>query len=179
MNIEEKIEDSKVVYEGVFINVERLTVTLPDGRKGERDVVRHPGAVAVLALNDNGDILMERQYRVPIDQVIYEIPAGKVDPDEDPTASAQRELQEETGYTAGEILRVGEIILAAGYSDEIIEIFIARDLTLGESRMDEDEFLEHEFIPKEKVLQMIKTGEIKDSKTICAMLYLQLQSDSI
>lgn len=174
MGIEEKITGAKTVYKGIFLNVERLTVTLPNGETGERDVIRHPGAVAILALNNKGDILIEKQYRAALDRVILEIPAGKLDRGEDPMAAATRELKEETGFTAGKIRKLGDIALAAGYSDEIISIYLAEDLIEGENNLDTDEFLEIGFIPREKVIELIKNGEIIDSKTICAMKYLEI-----
>ncbi len=174
MGIEEKITGAKTVYKGIFLNVERLTVTLPNGETGERDVIRHPGAVAILALNNKGDILIEKQYRAALDRIILEIPAGKLDRGEDPMAAATRELKEETGFTAGKIRKLGDIALAAGYSDEIISIYLAEDLIEGENNLDTDEFLEIGFIPREKVIELIKNGEIIDSKTICAMKYLEI-----
>ncbi|MFB0919110.1 MAG: NUDIX hydrolase [Clostridiaceae bacterium] len=175
MGIEEKINGAKTVYKGIFLNVERLSVTLPNGEKGERDVIRHPGAVAILAVNKNGDILIEKQYRAALNKVILEIPAGKLDPGEDPMNAAIRELKEETGYSAGSIKKLGDIALAAGYSDEIISIYLAQDLVAGSNNLDIDEFLEIDFYPKKKILEQIKNGEIIDSKTICAMTYLELE----
>lgn len=172
MDISERIDSEKTVYKGIFLKVVRTSVTLPDGNKSERDIVRHPGAVAVLAINQNGEILLERQYRTALDKVILEIPAGKKEDGEDSFETARRELMEETGYRAGRMARLGETVLAAGYSDEVIEIFMAEDLTEGETGMDDDEFLEMEFVSRDKIKKLIMDGTIIDSKTIVSMFYL-------
>ena len=173
-NIKEIIISSEQAFKGDFLRIERVTVELPDGKVATRDIVRHPGAVAILALNEAGDILLERQYRTALDEVILEIPAGKVDPGEDRKLTAARELEEETGFTAKELIFLGEVILAAGYSDEKISIYLARDLVCGQEKPDVDEFLEWKFIPQAQVFDLIRENKIQDSKTIAAMLYLKL-----
>lgn len=172
--MKEIIKSNEAVYRGDFLTVDRVRVELPDGREGIRDIVRHPGAVAILAINDAGEILLERQYRTALDEIILEIPAGKVDPSEDRTGAARRELEEETGYLCRELVYLGDVVLAAGYSDEKISIYLATGLGQGTQCHDEDEFLEWDFFPREQVLQMIRDNQIQDSKTICAMMYLAI-----
>lgn len=172
--MKEIIKSSTQVFEGDFLKVDRVLVELPDGQEGVRDIVRHPGAVAVLALNEADEVLLETQYRTALDEVILEIPAGKVDALEDRMAAAKRELEEETGFTAKELTLLGDVALAAGYSDEKITIYLARQLMPGKHKRDADEFLEWQFVPRAKVLQMIRQNIIQDSKTICAMFFLEL-----
>lgn len=176
--MKEIIKSKEQVYQGKIFNVERVLVELPNGREGNRDIVRHPGAVAILAVNDNNEILMEKQYRIALDQVIFEIPAGRVDSEEEREAAAIRELQEETGFTTQNIEFLGDVALAAGYSDEVISIYLARELVAGSEKPDEDEFLEWEFIPKDRVMELIRSNFIQDSKTICAMYYLEMNMKS-
>ncbi|KAF5038632.1 NUDIX hydrolase [Proteiniclasticum sp. QWL-01] len=173
--MKEIIKKQEQVFQGDFLKVDRVLVELPNGREGIRDIVRHPGAVAVLAINDEDEILLEYQYRTALDEVILEIPAGKVDPAEDRTAAAHRELEEETGFSARSMEYLGDVALAAGYSDEKISLYLARGLSEGQEHRDEDEFLEWEFVPRSQVLEWIRTNQIQDSKTICAMFYLSLR----
>lgn len=175
-NIREIIISNDQVFEGDFLKVDRVTVELPDGKTGIRDIVRHPGAVAILALNEVGDILLERQYRTALDEVILEIPAGKVDPGEDRKLAAARELEEETGFIPTELDFLGDVILAAGYSDEKISLYLAKGLIKGSEKLDADEFLDWKFMPQLEVLDLIRANKIQDSKTIAAMLYLTLGS---
>lgn len=174
--LKEIIKRKEQIFQGEIFNVERVVVELPNGQEGIRDIVRHPGAVAILAVNDNGDILLEKQYRTALDQIIFEIPAGKVDLGEDRETAALRELEEETGYSAQNIEFLGDVALAAGYSDEVISVYLAQGLIAGKDKPDEDEFLEWEFIPKDMVMELIRANFIKDSKTICAMLYWEMKT---
>lgn len=174
--MKEIIKSSTQVFEGDFLKVDRVLVELPNGQEGVRDIVRHPGAVAVLALNDQDEILLETQYRTALDEVILEIPAGKVDALEDRSAAALRELEEETGFIAEELTFLGDVALAAGYSDEKITIYLARRLKQGKEKRDADEFLEWQFVPRHKVIDMIRENRIQDSKTICALFFLELSA---
>lgn len=173
--MKEIIKSKEQVYQGKIFNVERVLVELPNGQDGIRDILRHPGAVAILAVNDDNEILMEKQYRTALDRVIFEIPAGKVDPGEERASTAIRELEEETGFTTQNIELLGDVALAAGYSDEVISIYLAKDLVAGSDKPDDDEFLEWEFIPKDMVMELIRSNFIQDSKTICAMLYFEMR----
>jgi ADP-ribose pyrophosphatase len=134
--------ESKQVYQGHFLDVRRDRVALPDGSTSHREFIRHPGAVMVVPLLDDGRLLMERQYRYPMARVMLEFPAGKLDAGEDPRVCGQRELLEETGYSAAEWAYAGVLHNAIAYSDEGIHIFFARGLTRGEQKLDEGEFLE-------------------------------------
>eukprot|EP01137_Pigoraptor_chileana_P025120 Opistho-2@94115 len=138
---EERIESSSV-YEGHFLKVKRDRVRLPDGREAAREYIVHPGAVMIIPLLDDGRLLMERQYRYPMARVMLEFPAGKLDAGEAPLVCAQRELLEETGYSAREWAYAGLLHNAIAYSDEGIHILFARGLSSGERQLDEGEFLD-------------------------------------
>jgi ADP-ribose pyrophosphatase len=159
------------VFEGTLLKVHRDTVRLPDGSQGTREYIKHPGAVAVIALTDDRQILLERQYRDPPRREFIEIPAGKLEPGEPHLATAQRELLEETGYRAQEWTRLCAIDTAIGYTDERIELFLARNLTLGERKLDPGEFLEVFFKPLDEALAMVRDGRISDVKTVAAILW--------
>ena len=133
---------SKLVYDGKLLKVRSDTVRLPDGGTAEREFIEHPGAVAVIALTDAGELVMERQYRYPLGRDMIEIPAGKIDTGEDPLATARRELKEETGYTAARWRHVATIHIAIAYSNERIEIYLAKELKHEGAKLDDEEFLE-------------------------------------
>lgn len=156
-----------------FLDVRRDTVCLPSGREGEREYIVHPGAVLVLPLLDNGNLVLERQFRYPLKQVFIELPAGKIDPQEAPLITGQRELLEETGYQAGEWIRLGAFHPCIGYSDEIIHIYLARGLQAGQHKRDSDEALELFEASLDDCLAMVQRGEISDGKTIIALYWLE------
>ena len=145
-------------------------VRLPDGAESTREYINHPGAVAIVALFDDGRVLLERQYRYPQGREFIEIPAGKRDPGEAHLATAKRELLEETGYTAAEWTRIGVIHTAIAYTNEAIELFVAKKLTEGERQLDAGEFLEIFTVPFAQAVAMIASGEITDAKTTTALL---------
>ena len=179
MNLEEKELSREYIYKGKIINMRRDTALLPDGREAFREVVEHPGGVAVAALTENDEILMVRQFRYPYKEVILEIPAGKrTSREEAPIECGRRELREETGAVAENFFSLGELYPTPGYVDEVIYIFGATDLTFGEQDTDEDEFLEFIRIPLEKAVEMVLSGEIKDAKTQTAVLKLKLLRDN-
>jgi ADP-ribose pyrophosphatase len=161
------------VFEGTLLKVHRDTVRLPDGSQGTREYIKHPGAVAVIALTDDRQILLERQYRYPSRREFIEIPAGKLEPGEPHLATAKRELLEETGYRAAEWTRLCVLDTAIGYTDERIELFLARQLTQGERKLDPGEFLEVFFTPFDEALAMVRDGRISDVKTIAAILWVK------
>ena len=165
--------DGGVVYDGHFLKVERDRIKLPDGSTSQREFIRHPGAVVILPLLPDGRILLERQFRYPNAQVFIEFPAGKIDPGEDPLATAKRELEEETGYTAAKWRFVCTIHNAIAYSDEHLELFLAEDLSAGEQKLDEGEFLETFSVTLPELLDMVKRGEITDVKTIIGTFWLE------
>ena len=151
------------IFDGVILNVKRDTVRLPDGSSSAREVIRHVGAVCVIPLTDDGEVIVERQYRYPVDRVMSEIPAGKLDSrEEERLHAAQRELWEETGITADRWTDMGLYFPAAAYSDEKITMYLAQGLHLGEQHLDENEFLNFSFIPMEEVVDKILQGEITD-----------------
>ena len=162
-----------VLARGNFLDVRRDQVRLPGGGLASREYVVHPGAVAVLPILDDGRLLLERQFRYPVGRVMLEIPAGKLDAGEAPLDCARRELREETGYTAREWARAGEIHNAAAYSDEVIHLWFARGLSAGERSLDEGEFIELCPLGIDDYDAKAASGEITDVKTLIALQWLQ------
>jgi ADP-ribose pyrophosphatase len=169
----ERMLDSTEVYRGNFLQVRRDRVVLPDCSTASREYIRHPGAVMVVPLLSDGRLLMERQYRYPLGRVMLEFPAGKLDAGEDPLACGQRELFEETGYSAAEWAHAGVLHNAIAYSDEGIHIFFARGLKRGEQKLDEGEFLELVTHTVAELDQLAARGELTDAKTLIGLLWLQ------
>jgi ADP-ribose pyrophosphatase len=165
--------DGELAYDGHFLKVSRDRIKLPDGSETVRELIRHPGAVVILPQLADGRVLLERQFRYPNDRVFIEFPAGKIDPGEDPLACAKRELEEETGYSAAEWNFVCTIHNAIAYSDEHLDIFLARDLKEGQAKLDEGEFLELFSATIPELLDMVKRGEITDVKTIIGTFWLE------
>jgi len=161
------------VFDGKLLKVHRDRVRLPDGGEGVREYIRHPGACAIVPLFDDGRVLLERQFRYPHGREFIEIPAGKLEPGEPHLETAKRELLEETGYTAREWTRIGVIHPAIAYTDEAIELYVARKLEKRERNLDEGEFLELVILPLAEALAMIRDGRITDAKTVAALLLLQ------
>ena len=162
---------SQEIFDGFILHVKKDTVTLPDGSPAFREIIRHVGAVCVIPLTENGEAVVERQYRYPIDQVITEIPAGKLDSrEEDPLSAAKRELREETGYTADEWTFLGDFYGAPAYSDERIRMYMARKLHAGERHLDSDEFLDVCTVPLSELVGEVMGCRITDAKTQTAVL---------
>lgn len=166
----EKTLSEKHIYSGKIINVDSLEVLLPDGKKATRDIITHPGASVVVPISDSGEVYMVRQYRKPIEQETLEVPAGKLDPGEEPIECAKRELTEETGLTAKKVKHLVSVYSTPGFSNEILHIYAATELTEGEAHADEDEFISSERIPVNKLVDMVLKHEITDSKTIIGIL---------
>jgi len=160
------------IYSGIFLDMKRDQVSLPDGNQAVREYLTHPGAVAIVAVLDDGRVLMERQYRYPIAKACLEIPAGKLDPKEDHLLCAQRELAEETGYTAKKWSFICRIHPVISYSTEFIDIYLAEGLLSGKSHLDEEEFLDVFAAPLEQLLEWVEQGEITDVKTTIATYWL-------
>lgn len=159
------------VFTGVILDVNKDTVRLPNGKTATRELIRHVGAVCVVPLTDDGKVIMERQFRYPMDEVIYEIPAGKLDSkSENPELAARRELREETGYIPGKMTHLGLFYPAAAYSDERINMYLATELEKGETELDEDEFLDIEEVPLDELVKLIADGKVPDGKTQAAIM---------
>ncbi len=173
MDLTEKTVDSRLMYDGNFINVRKDTVMLPDGSTSTREYINHPGAVAVLAMLDNGKLVMERQYRYPARREFVELPAGKIDAGEDILVTAQRELLEETGYVASEWVHLTTAWPCIGYADERIEYFLARGLRHEGRDLDDGEFLEVFELSLAEAIEWTRLGRINDSKTIVGLFWLE------
>jgi ADP-ribose pyrophosphatase len=162
---------SKTVYRGNLLHVLEDEVKLPDGKTARREYIRYPGAVMMVPFLDPQTVVLERQFRYPLGRHFYEIPAGKIDRGEDLLAAARRELREECGYEAGEWRRLATIHPCIGYSDESIELYLARDLTHVGHAPDEEEFLEVVNVGFAEALDWIRDGRITDQKTIIGLLW--------
>ena len=164
---------SQELLRGHFLHAMRDTVRLPDGKEAFREYVIHPGAVMVVAELPDGRLVLERQFRYPVKAVMVEFPAGKLDPGEDSLVCAQRELLEETGYTARQWARAGVLHPVISYSTEFIDIWFARELTAGERKLDAGEFLDVFSASADELLQWCRDGRITDAKTLTGVLWLQ------
>ena len=161
------------VFDGALLKVQRDIVRLPDGGTAVREYIRHPGAVAIVPLFDDGRVLLERQFRYPHRREFIEVPAGKLDPGEPQLETAKRELMEETGYSAGEWKRIGVIHTAIAYTDEGIDLFVARKLQKdGTAQLDPGEFVETLTVPFDEAIAMVRDGRITDAKSVAALLWV-------
>ena len=172
-SLAETVLASQQVFKGGFLDIRRDTVQLPDGQSAMREYVVHPGACVVIALLDDGNVVLERQFRYPVGREMIEFPAGKLDPHEDPLLCALRELREETGYSASEWAYGGCMHLAIAYSTEIIHIYFVRGLVLGERALDEGEFLEVFTAPAQQLIAWCADGTVTDAKSVTCALHLQ------
>ena len=170
MNLNEQPLSADYKYRGRINNLRVDTALLPNGSSATREVVEHPGGVCVAALTEDGCLLFVRQFRYPYQKVLLELPAGKLDPGEDPLEAGKRELREETGAEAARYESLGELYPSPGYCGEIIHLYAATGLTFGQMSPDEDEFLEVEKIPLEEAARMVLDNEIADAKTQAAVL---------
>jgi ADP-ribose diphosphatase len=171
-DLDETFLQGEQVFSGRLLKVYRDRVRLPDGSEAVREYIRHPGAVAIVALLDDGRVLLERQHRYPLRRDFVEIPAGKLEPGEGHLETGKRELLEETGYVAKEWRRLGLIHNAIGYSDEGIEIWLARGLEMRGQQLAEGEFLEVFSLPLKEAQAMARDGRITDAKTIAGLLWV-------
>lgn len=166
----EKTLSAQTVYTGSFFSIDQELVELPNGSTSSREILHHPGAVAIVALTADGKVVLERQFRASVKQELLEIPAGKMEPGEDPGLAARRELLEETGYEAAHWERVAELLPAPGYSDQVLHLFFATGLTQHAAKPDADEFIELAYWELEALVQAIAAGRIVDAKTAAAVL---------
>jgi ADP-ribose pyrophosphatase len=164
---------SESVYDGHFLKVRRDEIRLPSGKLAQREYIVHPGAVMIVPIADDGQLVVERQHRYPLDRVLLEFPAGKLDPDETTLHCAQRELREETGFQAREWAYAGRLHNAPAYSNEFIDIWFARGLVAGAQQLDDGEFLEVQTMAEATLFAMAASGELTDAKTMVALLKLQ------
>lgn len=170
-DLKEKQESSSLIYQGKILSLYKDDVRLPNGEKGVREYIRHVGAACIVPVKENGNVIIEKQFRYPFDTVLTEVPAGKLDSkNEDPEKAALRELQEETGYIAKKLIYLGDFYPTCAYSDENIRMYLATDLIKGETHLDDDEFLGVEEKPLEFLIDDVMSGKIKDGKTQTALL---------
>ena len=175
-DLHEEVIDSEIAWRGKIFDIERLQVRLPNGHTSVRDVVRHRGAAAVVALTTSGKIALVRQYRTSLGRVTVEIPAGKLDPGEDPLECAKRELKEETGFVAGRIAYLTTIATSCGFADELIHIYLATQLSFEGARPDDDEFLNVDLVPVGELVDAVLDGKIEDAKTVVGALACEVMS---
>lgn len=173
MQFYEKTLNTTSIYQGKIISVEVAEVELPNGKRAVRELVRHPGAVAIIPFTDEGRLVLVRQFRKPLDKEIFEIPAGKLEKGEDPSVTAQRELVEETGYHAEKMRLVTSFYTSPGFADEILYIFEAEGIKEGQKRTEEDEFVETYIFTLEEALDLMASQKIHDAKTAFAIMYWQ------
>ncbi|MCS6775792.1 MAG: NUDIX hydrolase [Chloroherpetonaceae bacterium] len=169
----ETVIDSVSLYTGRVVHLRVDTVRLPDGRDAQREIVVHRGATCIVPVQSDGTVLLVRQFRLAAGRALLEIPAGTLEPGEDPLACAQRELQEETGYRAGRMQPLFQAYLAPGYSTELIHAFLATELTPVASRADPDEILQLVPISLDRIAESIRDGVLQDAKSIAALLMAQ------
>ncbi|MCL1895115.1 MAG: NUDIX hydrolase [Clostridiales bacterium] len=170
MVVEEKTLSSEMIYEGAILNLRRDKVSVKGGRASYREVVEHGGGVVIVGVTREGRIPMVRQYRKPAEQVMFELPAGKLEKGEDPEEAALREFREETGYTAGRMRHLSSFYPTVGYSEEILHVYLAEGLAPGETDFDENESIEIEEWLPEELYGLIGAGGMNDGKTILAVL---------
>ncbi|WLD91905.1 NUDIX hydrolase [Alkalihalobacillus sp. AL-G] len=173
--LEEKTLSTKVLYNGKIIDLVLEEVELPNGNRSQREVVKHPGAVAILAINPENKIVLVKQYRKPLNRSIIEIPAGKLEKGESPESCARRELEEETGFRIDRLTHIQSFYTSPGFADEIVHIYFADSLKKGTVQLDEDEFVDLMEVSLDEALELMKSNEIYDAKTAFAIQFLQLK----
>ncbi|WHY90413.1 NUDIX hydrolase [Neobacillus cucumis] len=176
-NLEEKTIHSEEIFSGKVVSLQIQEVELPNGKKAKREIIKHPGAVAIIAITNENKIVMVEQYRKALERTIVEIPAGKLEKGEDPALCAHRELEEETSYVCESLELLTSFYTSPGFADEIIHVYLAKGLSKKENSaaLDEDEFVNIEELTLDEAIQYMKDQKIYDAKTIYAIQYLQLQ----
>lgn len=169
MKLMEKTIASETIYDGKIITVKKDNVLLEDGNEAIREIVVHHGGVCIIPITDDNMVYIVRQYRYAFQKVLLEFPAGKLEKDEDPILAAHRELEEEIGVKATELIDIGEMYPSCGYLTEIIHLYVAKGLVRSKQKLDEDEFLDVEKIPFSELEKLVLSGEVKDGKTIVGM----------
>ena len=177
-NLTEKTLARSTAFQGCLLRLDVDTVQLPDGNTAPREYIRHPGGVGVVALTENKEVLLVRQYRYPYAEILTEIPAGKRDPGEEPLVTGMRELEEETGYRAATYTPLGTLYPTPGCCDEVVYLYLATDLTAADAHPDQDEFLEVERCPLDEMVARVLAGEITDAKTQIGILKTKLLLDN-
>lgn len=177
MELTEKILSEKRIYDGKIVNFKVMTAELEDGSVAEREIVEHNGGVCIVSIDENNDVLMVKQFRVPFERVLLEAPAGKLEKGEDIFEAAKREFNEETGYKANKLTYMGEFYPSVGFLTEKIHIYIAEELTQDCQHLDSDEFLNVEKYNLNDLYEMVLKNEIKDSKTVIAIMLLKNYKD--
>lgn len=172
MDLKEKKLESTEIYKGKIIDVYKDKVLCPNGKVSYREYIKHCKASCIIAKLDNGKYLLETQYRYPYDEVLYEFPAGKCDPNEDPIETARRELEEETGYFANSLKYLGVMYPSCAYTDERIYLYFATNLKKTSQHLDENEALNVIEVDKEEILELVRTEKLKDAKSLCALTFL-------
>ncbi|GFN35428.1 NUDIX hydrolase [Tepidimicrobium xylanilyticum] len=178
MNYEEKTMKSERVYEGKIVNLRVDTVELPGKKYSKREIVEHPGAVGIIPIKEDGSLILVKQYRKPVEKMLLEIPAGKIEINEEPKETAIRELIEETGFKANKMEYILEFYTSPGFTNEKVYLFLATDLEFVKQDPDENEYIQVKEIPIHKLIDMVNKGEITDSKTIISIFFAKKYLDS-
>jgi ADP-ribose pyrophosphatase len=173
IDLTEHCVSSTTIAQGSMLTVKRDDVRLPNGNLSQREYVLHPGGVVIIPMLANGNVVLERQFRYPLHQAFIELPAGKIDANEDVLVTGQRELMEETGYVASDWVNLGHQHPCIGYSNEVIHMYLATGLTAGEHQRDADETLEVFNMPFASCMEMVQSGEITDGKTLVALFFAE------
>ncbi|MCX6012148.1 MAG: NUDIX hydrolase [Chloroflexi bacterium] len=166
----EKILSSKQIYKGHIVELRVDIIELPDGAQVSREIVEHRDCVAIVAIDNNNCVLMVRQYRRAVDEILFEIPAGMIEPDENPDEAAKRELQEETGYLPLKLQKLGGFYASPGFCTEYMHLYLATELVPSKLKADSDEFIEVEHVPLDQIQMILDTGQIHDAKSIAGLL---------